>query len=98
MLEVHARIRSRVDSSAAERVTPEAYEHVNTADLVEPPATRAVGLVIVLVGLALTVVAANAALYLERRGELRDTLAQIIDAGSGPKESQAQAGSKGGAR
>jgi hypothetical protein len=83
MTEVHARVRSRVDSGAAERVTPEAYEHVNTADLVEPPSTRVVGLVIVLTGLAVTVLAANAALYLERRGELRDTLQQIIDVGGG---------------
>ncbi len=93
MTEIHARVRSRVDSGSTERVTPEAYEHVNTADLVEPPSTRVVGLAIVLVGLALTVLAANAALYLERRGELRDTLQQIIDVGGGTSGVSASAAS-----
>ena len=81
--EVFGRIRGMVDANPADRITPEAYEHVNTADLVEPPGTKILGLVIVLIGLAVTVVAANAALFLERRGELKRTLDGIVEAAGG---------------
>lgn len=99
MQEIHARIRAAVDSNPAQRITPEAYEHVNTADLVEPPATRLVGLVLVLAGLAATILAANAALFMERRGELRRTLDGITSlAGGSGGGGATSASSSGGAK
>ncbi|MBX3385377.1 MAG: DotU family type IV/VI secretion system protein [Phycisphaeraceae bacterium] len=78
MQEIHARVRSRSESDRAERICPEAYERVNTADLAEPPGTRIAALVVVVIGLAVTVVAANATLYSQRRGELQETLRGIL--------------------
>lgn len=77
MQEMHARIRPRTDGDRTDRICPEAYDRVNTADLAEPPGTKLAALVLVVVGLAVTVVAANATLYAERRSELRDTLEGI---------------------
>lgn len=90
--DIFGRIRGMIDANPAERITPEAYEHVNTADLVEPPGTKVIGLVIVLIGLAITIVAANAALFLERRGELKRTLEGIVEAAGGD-----EGAAKGGA-
>ncbi len=78
MQEVHTRIRSRVDSDRTERICPEAYERVNTADLAEPPGTKVAALAVVVLGLAITVVAANATLYAQRRSELKQTLREIV--------------------
>lgn len=86
--EVFGRVRGLIDANPAERITPEAYERVNTADLVEPPGTKVVGLVIVLAGLAITIIAANAALYLQRTGELKETLLGIVEASGGASNGQ----------
>lgn len=78
MQEIHARIRSRVDASPSERICPEAYERVNTADLAEPPGGKIAALVLIVIGLAVTVTAANATLYWQRRAELKETLGGIL--------------------
>ena len=43
MLELSARLRSLIGSDAATRVCPEAYENVNTDNLVQPPSSSLVG-------------------------------------------------------
>ncbi|MFN7022183.1 MAG: DotU family type IV/VI secretion system protein [Phycisphaerales bacterium] len=77
MSEIASRIRAGLDADRAAKVCPDAYEGVNTADLVEPPSRRLAGVAIVLVGLALTVFIANAVLYRERRADLVRSLEEI---------------------
>jgi len=79
MLELSSRLRGQVDADRSARICPEAYERVNTSDLVQPPARKLVGVGIVLVGLALTMFAANIALYLDKRGQMNDSLRALLD-------------------
>ena len=94
MQEVLPRVRGMVDAGVGDRITPEAYERVNTADLVEPPGTKVAALVLVMIGLAVTVLAANAALFLERRSQLKQTLAGIVEAAGGASAAANNAGGK----
>jgi len=84
MLEVSSRLRGKegamaVDADRAARICPEAYEGVNTRDFVRPPAQRLAGVGIVLAGLALTMFAANVTLYLDKRGQMQDSLRALIE-------------------
>ncbi len=85
-LEVSARIRPYMDADSSARICPEAYEHVNTSDLVEPPGKRLVLVMIALVGLAAVVFVANIVAYRDSRGKLADALDEIRNspAGQGP--------------
>ncbi len=80
MQDLAARIRPMIDADPTARVTPEAYENVNTADLTEPPSRRLGAVVIAAAGLAITLLIANAVAYLQRRSELRTSLETIIQA------------------
>lgn len=80
MSEIASRIRAGLDAERAARVCPEAYDNVNTADLVQPPARKLVGIGIVLAGLAVTVFIANIVLYRERRSDLVRALDAIKQA------------------
>jgi type IV/VI secretion system ImpK/VasF family protein len=82
MQDLAARLRPMIDADPTARVTPEAYEHVNTADLTEPPSRRLGAVVIAAVGLAITLLAANAVAYLQKRSELKGSLDTIINAAS----------------
>jgi hypothetical protein len=93
MLEISSRLRGReggVDADRSARICPEAYEHVNTADLVQPPARRLVGVGIVLAGLAITMFAANVLLFLDRQQQMRSALRMVT-------QKQAVAGTAGAA-
>lgn len=78
MHDIAARIRPLIDADPTARVTPEAYEHVNTADLTEPPSRRLGAVVIAAAGLAITLLIANAVAYLQKRSELKGSLDAII--------------------
>jgi len=77
MNELASRLRGMMDADKAARVCPEAYEGVNTADLVEPPVRKLLGVGILFGGLALAVFAANAVLYLENKGVLTRAVEQV---------------------
>lgn len=83
MLEISSRIRNVMDPDQMARVCPEAYEHVNTANLVEPPGRRLIGVGIIVVGLLLVVFAANISLYYHSRGNLTKALDEIVDKARG---------------
>jgi type IV/VI secretion system ImpK/VasF family protein len=95
MLELSSRLRGRMDADRSARICPEAYEHVNTRDMVQPPAQKLVGVAIVLAGIALTMFAANIALYLDKQGSMKASLKALTD-----KQAQlvGPAGAKGGGR
>jgi len=63
MLEISARIRPMMDTDQNAKICPEAYEHVNTSNFVEPPGRTLIGVGIVLVGLLILVIALNISLY-----------------------------------
>lgn len=84
MQDIAARIRPLIDADPTARVTPEAYEHVNTADLTEPPARRLGAVVIAAAGLALTLLIANAVAYVQKRSELKGSLDSIIQSAVAP--------------
>lgn len=95
MMEIAPRIRGMMDSDQSSKVTPEAYEHVNTADLVVPPGTKLVGVGIAMVGLILVMFAANVTLYIQTRRDLRRELDAIIRL-DGTTASEVAAGREGG--
>ncbi len=77
MNELASRLRGTMDADKAARVCPEAYEGVNTADLIEPPARKLLGVGILFGGLALAVLAANIVLYLDSKGVLTRAVEQV---------------------
>jgi type VI protein secretion system component VasF len=77
MLECSARMRKMIDADESSLVCPEAYEHPNTSDLVEPAGTKLMGLGIAFVGLALVVIIANVFLFKWTSDELTDSLAAV---------------------
>ncbi len=93
MLECASRLRGQMDADRSARICPEAYEHVNTRDLAEPPARKLAGVSIVLVGLAITMLAANIALYLDKQGSMKASLRSLID-----QAGRASAAEKGGGK
>lgn len=86
MLEISARWRGRGDAEATARLCPEAYEHVNTSDLIEPPGRSLVGIGIALVGFMVVLFVANVYLYRSSSGELRSSIDQILSLRGTPKE------------
>jgi type IV/VI secretion system ImpK/VasF family protein len=79
MDECRARIGDQLESPEVSRVCPEAYEHVDTSDLIEPPGRSLVGITIALVGLIVVLVVANIYVYQNGRRELENVLQRIID-------------------
>ena len=77
MLEVSARIRGLVDLNTQGRVCPEAYERIDTRNLVEPPARSLGGIGIALGGLVLVLLATNYVLYRDNTKTLAESLKKI---------------------
>jgi hypothetical protein len=78
-LEISARIRSIMDVDEAARICPEAYENVDTSDLVQPPGMKLMGIALALVGMIIVVFVANFLLYRSTASGLQDSLRTIID-------------------
>jgi type VI secretion system protein ImpK len=81
MLEIATRTRSPTEVDSASRIVPEAYEHVNTSNLIDPPAASLMGIGIALVGLIVVLFAANLYLYRSSSHNLNDSIGGIIDMG-----------------
>jgi type IV/VI secretion system ImpK/VasF family protein len=79
MLECSTRIRSVIGTDQTARICPEAYENVDTSNLVQPPSASLVGIGIALVGLILVLFVANAYLYKSSSSELTNALNGIIE-------------------
>jgi type VI protein secretion system component VasF len=84
MLECSSRIRQFADSDAAAKICPEAYENVNTANLVESPQASLVGIVIALVGLIVVLFVASGYSYQSSQDSLRDVVRQMTDTLTNP--------------
>lgn len=77
MLEISSRIRGVVDLNTQARMCPEAYENIDTRNLVEPPARSLGGIAIALVGLLVVLLAANWVLYNQNTASLSEALKNI---------------------
>lgn len=83
MMEISARIRTLMDKDDGTKICPEAYEHTNTADLVEPPGRSLIGIGIALLGLIAVLIALNVFMYQSASKDLLDAMGRIIRAGGG---------------
>jgi type IV/VI secretion system ImpK/VasF family protein len=87
MLDCSSRIRDRIDAGG--KVCPDAYENVNTSDLIESPGRSIVGIVIALVGLTLVLFVANGYWY---RNSVRSLQTQVGGLSSAVHETPKTAG------
>ncbi len=78
MLEVAPRIRSLIESDTTVRVCPEAYQNVDSRDLVEPPSSKMVMILIIFLVFLLTTLACNFFLFQEASTQLTGSLSEII--------------------
>jgi type IV/VI secretion system ImpK/VasF family protein len=79
MMQISARLQHVVDTDVDTRVCPDAYEHVNTADLVQPPAVKLAGIAIALIGLIVVLFVSNIFLFKWTSDELVTALRQVAD-------------------
>lgn len=63
MLEISARIRQTMELDENARICPEAYENVDTSDLVQPPGGKLIGIAVALIGMILVLVVGNLYLF-----------------------------------
>ena len=78
MLEVAPRIRHMLESDTTVRVCPEAYQNVDSRDLVEPPSSKMIVILIIFLVFMLTTVACNIVLFQQASKQLTDSLTEII--------------------
>ena len=78
MLEIAARVRSIMDVDEETRICPEAYEHVDTSDLVQPPGLKLLGIFIALIGMTIVMFVANFFLFRTTASEFQAALTKII--------------------
>jgi len=76
-LEISARIRTQMDVDEGARICPEAYENVDTSDLVQPPGMKLMGIALALVGMIIVTFVANFLLYRTTASGLRASLQKI---------------------
>jgi len=88
MLTIAPRIRRMMDADQTAKVCPEAYEHVDTRDLVEPPGARLIFVGIVFACFALAVVISYAWMYHSAAQDLRSSLVgiELQDPGAAPRK------------
>jgi type IV/VI secretion system ImpK/VasF family protein len=76
MMEMQARLREQVDMDTGKRVVPEAYEHVDTSDLIQPPARSLIGLAVAVVAVIVSILAASVVMYLNESRDMRRAIEQ----------------------
>ena len=86
MLEISGRIRAIMDVDRTARVCPEAYEHTNTTDLIQPPGARLFGIFLVAASLLVVLFVANVYLYRSTSESLDRALTRIVQADQGSTE------------
>lgn len=81
MLEIAPRVKAFVDADETGLITPDSYQHTNTANLPMPMSASLVPLLIILVGLFLIVGAVNVFTFRTASAELNEALEQITRRG-----------------
>jgi type IV/VI secretion system ImpK/VasF family protein len=77
MKEIAARLQAAGQFSEAQKICADAYEKVDTRDLIEPPGTKLIGIAIALVGLVIVLFFAYGYLYHDSSKKLRESLESL---------------------
>jgi type VI protein secretion system component VasF len=77
MKEIAARLQAAGQFTEAQRICPDAYEKVDSRDLIEPPGTKLVGIAIALVGLIVVLFFVYGYLYHDSAKQLQDALKTV---------------------
>ena len=78
MAQIFERIRDQIKVDDKTRICPEAYDHTDTRNLIEPPARKLIGIVIAVAGLAIVLFVMNAYLYRQASYDLTKAFRTII--------------------
>lgn len=78
MLQVSARLQRLIETDEEKRLCPDAYEHLDTRDLIEPPGAKLLGIALGLVGLIIVLFVANIYLFRVTSEDLVKALNTII--------------------
>lgn len=81
--EIYARISGVNPDGDTRKICPEAYEHVNTEDLIEPPGIKLLAFALVLLVCVVGLFVANIYLYHQSVAELNRSLSTILTAQGG---------------
>ena len=78
MREMSSRIKEHISTDGKGRTCPEAYEHLDTRNLIEPPATKLLGIIIAIVGLLIVLFITNIYMYRQASYDLSKALKTIV--------------------
>jgi len=78
LLTIAPRIRTQMEADQSARICPEAYEGVDTRDLVQPPGSRVAFMVIVFLCFILSVVATYAVIYSKELGKISNSMEDTL--------------------
>jgi len=84
MMEVSTRLRSVLEENPGSRVCPEAYQHTDKSDLIQPPGRSVVGIGVALAGLVVILFVMNAYLYSSSARGLEASLETLAPASTAP--------------
>ena len=79
MKEIAARLQAAGQFAETQKICPDAYEKVDTRDLIEPPGTKLVGIGIVLIGLLIVLFFTYGFVYHDSSNDLQKALKKISD-------------------
>lgn len=79
MKQIAARIRRDIDVDETRPICPQAYEHVDTRDLTEPPGRKLLTIALIFVALIIVFFVANVALYEGAGKELEESLKAVSE-------------------
>ena len=86
MMEMNARLRDVMETEAGARIVPEAYEHTDPSDLIQPPTRSLVSLVIVMLVVLVSLIATSVYLYMDQSAEMRrafDSIDRVLTSETG---------------
>jgi type IV/VI secretion system ImpK/VasF family protein len=78
MLQIAPRIRHMVENDQSARICPEAYENVDSRDLVQPPGARLVFLAWLFGGFVLAVIVAYFVMYCQASSNLNHSIDEVL--------------------
>ena len=76
--EIQGRIRKIIGDDGQGRICAEAYDHLDTSDLTEPPSRSLLPMVIALILLVCVLFVANVWLYRDKTGKLNADISEVI--------------------
>ena len=84
MLECAGRLKGIVTDNDLRRICPDAYEHPNTSNLVQPAGAGLIGIIVSLAAMIVAVLVINGYSYYRNSSNLSTSLRQVIEAKPAP--------------